>query len=195
MRDKILNYFQGNFKDFYGKYLPNIKVIGGDEYQAICPFHDDHKPSFSFNNQTGQYFCHGCKKKGDTFHFYSKINGKRTKQDFRKILKGIADDFGIPWEERKSKIVTAYDYTDKDGQLLFQVCRTEPKDFRQRQPDGKGGWIWDLKGIERVLYRLPEVLKAKEVLIVEGEKDVDNLAILGFTATTCPMGAKKWRDE
>ncbi len=30
-------------------------------------------------------------------------------------------------------------------------------------------------------------------MIVEGEKDVDNLIPLGFTATTCPMGAKKWR--
>jgi hypothetical protein len=39
------------------------------------------------------------------------------------------------------------------------------------------------------------VLSANEVLIVEGERDVDTLAGLGFTATTCPMGAKKWRPE
>ena len=70
----------------------------------------------------------------------------------------------------------------------------EPKDFRQRQPDGKGEWIWNLKGIEPVLYRLPEVMKASEVTLVEGEKDADNLFERGFTATTCPGGAKKWRD-
>jgi len=71
----------------------------------------------------------------------------------------------------------------------------EPKDFRQRQPDGNGGWTWNLKGIEPVLYRLPKILNTDEVIIVEGEKDSDNLSNLGFTATTCPMGAKKWKPE
>jgi DNA primase len=69
----------------------------------------------------------------------------------------------------------------------------EPKDFRQRQPGSNGNWIWNLKGIEPVLYRLPEVLKADFILICEGEKDADNLSDIGFTATTSPMGAKKWR--
>lgn len=47
-----------------------------------------------------------------------------------------------------------------------------------------------------MLYRLPEVLAAiqggKPVFIVEGEKDCDNMAALGYTATTNPMGAGKW---
>lgn len=195
MKDKIKNNFTGNFKPFFEKYLQKIQKIGGDEFKAICPFHDDTNPSFNFNNQSGKYFCHGCGKKGDIFHFYGKINSLNTGPDFGKILKGIADDFGIPFDQKKARIVKTYDYTDAGGNLLFQVCRMEPKDFRQRQPDGKGGWFWNLKGIDRVLYRLPEVLKADEVIIVEGERDADNLASLGFTATTCPMGAGKWRDE
>ena len=44
-------------------------------------------------------------------------------------------------------------------------------------------------------FRLPDVIKAKEVLIVEGEKDADTLTSLGFIATTCPMGAKSWKDD
>ena len=31
--------------------------------------------------------------------------------------------------------------------------------------------------------------------MAEGEKDCDNLAKLGFVATTNPLGAGKWRDE
>ncbi|MBL7180278.1 MAG: AAA family ATPase [Desulfobacterales bacterium] len=197
MKNKILNHFNGDYKSFYKKYLPEAKKIGGDEYAAKCcfPNHEDKNPSFNFNNQSGKYFCHGCGKKGDIFHFYGKINSLDTRRDFGKILKGIADDFSIPWEERKSRLVKTYDYTDADSNLLFQVCRMDPKDFRQRQPNGNGGWIWNLKGIQTVLYRLPEVLKADEVLLVEGEKDTDNLLNIGFTATTSPMGAKKWRDE
>src|SRR5262249_50860787 len=50
-----------------------------------------------------------------------------------------------------------------------------------------------------VLYRLPSVLKAigddTMVLLVEGERDADSLAALGFAATTSAMGAGKWRRE
>jgi putative DNA primase/helicase len=70
----------------------------------------------------------------------------------------------------------------------------EPKDFRQRRPNGKG-WTWNLNGVRKVLYRLPDVLKANVVLVVEGEKDADNVSAVGLCATTCPMGAGKWRDE
>ena len=93
------------------------------------------------------------------------------------------------------KIVATYDYTDENGALLFQCVRLDPKDFKQRRPDGNGGWIWNLQGVPRVLYGLREVLKAETVCVAEGEKDADNLCELGFTATTNPMGAGKWRDE
>lgn len=51
--------------------------------------------------------------------------------------------------------------------------------------------------IEPVLYRLPELRRGidngETIFICEGEKDADNLVTLGFIATTCPMGAGKWR--
>ncbi|MDA8142093.1 MAG: AAA family ATPase [Desulfobacteraceae bacterium] len=201
MRNQILEYFKGNFEPFYRKYLPNIQKIGGDEWRAKCPFHEDRDPSFNFSAITGQYFCHGCQKKGDVFHFYGKVNGLNTGADFGKILRGIAGDFGISITEEKGRITATYDYLTAEGKPLFQVCRIEPgkngkaKDFRQRRPDGKGGWIWSLKDIEPVLYRLSEVLKADEILLVEGEKDVENVRRLGLLATTCPMGAGKWRES
>ena len=94
----------------------------------------------------------------------------------------------------KPKMVKAYSYRGADNKLVFQVCRFEPKDFRQRRP-GNPGWIWNLKGIEPILYRLPEILKADEIIIVEGEKDADNLSEIGFTATTAPGGAGKWKPQ
>lgn len=98
----------------------------------------------------------------------------------------------------KKSIVKTYDYRDESGQLLYQVVRYEPKDFRQRRPDGQGGWIWNLDGVRRVLYRLQELLQANPdnwVFIVEGEKDVDRLYDEGLVATTCVMGAVKWDDN
>ncbi len=96
------------------------------------------------------------------------------------------------------KITATYDYKDESGQILYQVVRFEPKDFRQRRPDGKGGWIWNLEGVRRILYRLQELLQANPadwVFIVEGEKDADRLYDEGLVATTCAMGAVKWDES
>jgi len=98
----------------------------------------------------------------------------------------------------EKRIVATYDYLDESGQLLYQVVKYEPKDFRQRRPDGKGGWIWNLNGVKSVLYRLPELLSAPMqdfVIICEGEKDCDQLFELGFIATTNSGGAGKWLNE
>jgi hypothetical protein len=93
--------------------------------------------------------------------------------------------------------VVAYGYQDELGRLLFQTVRFEPKDFRQRRPNGTGGWIWNLRGVRLVLYHLPELLKraTDTVFICEGEKDVQTLEGLGLLATCNPMGAGKWRDQ
>src|SRR6185436_19822316 len=37
---------------------------------------------------------------------------------------------------------------------LFQCLRYKPKAFSQRRPDGSGGWIGNLNGVRRVLFRL-----------------------------------------
>jgi len=85
------------------------------------------------------------------------------------------------------------------GELLFQVVRYEPKTFRQRRPNGKGGWHWSMKGVRRVPYRLPELMEAvtlkQTIFIAEGEKAVDTLANLGVPATCSPGGAEKWLNE
>jgi AAA domain len=97
------------------------------------------------------------------------------------------------------KIVRSYDYTDENGEMLFQVVRYEPKDFRQRRPDGAGGWISNLEGVRRVPYRLPELIEAlsneRPVFVVEGEKDADALWNQNIPTTCNPAGAGKWRDE
>ncbi|MGD0275673.1 MAG: AAA family ATPase [Syntrophales bacterium] len=197
----IQQHFKDNYHLFYERYLKgNTKKNGNNQYIALCPLHDDKNPSFSFNAKTGQYFCHGCNKKGDMIRFYADLKGLDDRRDFSQILKGIAGDFRIPDSKKdhpKLKEVKAYTYRDKDSKTLFQVVRFIPKTFRQRQPDhaNPGKWIWDIEGVRLVPYRLPELLKAKEIIIVEGEKDADNVIDSGFTATTSPMGAKKWRSE
>ena len=56
-----------------------------------------------------------------------------------------------------------------------------------------------MNGIKSVPYRLPELIQAvdekKTIIIVEGEKDCDNVVShLKVTATTFPFGMK-WADD
>lgn len=88
-----------------------------------------------------------------------------------------------------SQIEATYDYTDETGKLLYQIVRKPGKKFFQRYPNGAGDYVWK-KHPRQVLYRLPEVRKAKRVFVVEGEKDADTLCKRRFVATTNAGGAK-----
>jgi len=103
----------------------------------------------------------------------------------------------------QKRIVATYPYVDADGELIYEVVRYRPKDFRQRQRDTQGGWVWSIANIadeQRPLYHLPQVLRAVEtgrtIWIVEGEKDAENLqwhVPQGDVVTTNSGGAKYWR--
>jgi hypothetical protein len=109
--------------------------------------------------------------------------------DISKVL-AAQKSGGMP----RGKIVAEYNYTDTAGALLYQVVRYDPKDFRQRRPDGNGGWIWSLEE-RRVPYRWPELVQYPDasVFLCEGEKDADRVSSLGHCATTVAAG--KWTDE
>jgi putative DNA primase/helicase len=152
-------------------------------WMARCPSHDDHRASLSVaegDNGRALLHCHaGCQV-----------------VDVARALGLKMAALMPPPEERVRPVAAEYDYRDENGLLLFQVVRFVPKDFRQRRPDGSGGWTWKLGDVRRVLYRLPELVSAGSeapVFIVEGEKDADKLASLGLLATTNPGGAGKWR--
>lgn len=148
----------------------------GSQWMAKCPAHEDSKPSLSISEEGGKILlhCHG---------------GCETKD--------VLGAMGMTYEDLREgpRIVAEYNYHNERGEVLFQVVRFEPKNFKQRHSDGAGGWVWNLNGTRRVLYNLPEVLKADFVLICEGEKDVETARKLGLVATTNPGGAQKWRPE
>jgi putative DNA primase/helicase len=106
-----------------------------------------------------------------------------------------ADLYDTEDRARHRHAVAHYDYRDESGTLLYQVVRFEPKDFRPRRPDGNGGWTWNLNDVRRVPYRLPDLAGRDSVLVVEGEKDAEAAAALGFAATCNVGGAGKWRDD
>jgi hypothetical protein len=170
--------------------LEGVKETGEGRFSALCPAHDDHNPSLSITVTEDKIIPHcfaGCEQS--------------------EILGAV----GLHWQDLyfdtlsrtkpHSGLNTYYDYHDENGDLIFQVIRSYHKGFMPRRPDPErpGKWIYNLKGVKRLIYRLPEVLEAVQkgltVCITEGEKDADNLNHLGWVATTNPFGAGNWLDE
>lgn len=93
----------------------------------------------------------------------------------------------------RPRVVAEYVYQKEDGTPYLRVQRTDRKDFWQSHWTGTG-WAKGKPAGSALPYRLPELLEATHdtVFVVEGEKDADRLARLGFVATTNPEGAGKW---
>lgn len=171
---------------------PHVKLRKvGAEYTGKCPFHQDDTPSFTVNPDKGVYFCHGCGAKGDIFSFVQQIEGVSFTDAVDQLASGLPEP--PPAEPR---VVATYNYTDESDSILYQVQRWEPgrngkrKSFTQRCPDGHGGWVNRLGDVRRVLFRLPRVLTANTVYLVEGEKDALALELRGFVATTMSGGSE-----
>jgi RecA-family ATPase len=161
----------------------------GDGWTHHCPAHDDKHASGTLHEGADGKVLARCHR-GEPCGF-SEIAAALD----------LPETAFFPPKDRdpKPKILATYDYTNENGELLYQTVRYTPKDFRQRRPDGNGGWEWNLNGVRRVPYRLPDVRNAIElglpIFIPEGEKDADAVAREGETGTTSPMGAGKWRPE
>ena len=150
--------------------------------EALCPAHDDKNPSLTAS-YTDKKILVKCQA-GCTFDEISSAIGMDQSQFF------VSKEISTP-----KKIVDKYRYENKDGNLSYNVVRFEPKDFRPQRPDGK----WILEGVERVPYRLPQMLtgikEGRDIILLEGEKDCDNAEKIGLVATTFAGGAGKWREE
>ncbi len=172
-------------KEFVSR-LKNVKESSAG-YTALCPGHDDQKNSLSISEgEAGKIllYCHaGC----GTTRILVSMNLQQS------------DLFPKQEKQEQRRVEKSYPYVDEAGNLLYEVVRFIPKGFAQRRPDGKGDYIWNLGNVRKVLYRLPEVIEAikanKLIYVVEGEKDSDNMTMLGYTVTTNSGGADKWQPE
>lgn len=136
-----------DIQEFLAKF-DGVKKSGAG-WIARCPSHDDRKQSLCID--------HG-RDGGIVVFCQASCQTKAVLEAAGCTFADLQPEHAKPNGQAKPKIVATYDYRDRKGSLLYQVVRFEPKDFRPRRPDGAGGWIWDLKGVERTLYRLPELL-------------------------------------
>ena len=184
-----------------GKHHPCPKCSGVDRFRAI-------------DIEVGALFCNQCfaEKNGDGIAALVWLTGKTFSETLDMLAeyldaKPTEQGHALDWTSTigagghtgngKPKIVATYRYVDEQDNLLYEVVRFDPKDFRQRRPKPNGGWAWSVKGTRLVPYRLPELLANPKrfVFVVEGEKDADNLAGINLLVTCNSGGAGKWTAE
>jgi hypothetical protein len=170
--------------------LPRLQGVrqSGDHWYAKCPAHDDQQASLSIT----------LGDKGILLKDHAGCELAAICTAVQCEPKDLFFDTIAPARETKPRrrLVATYDYRDEAGEVVHQVLRYEPKGFSQRRRGPDGEWVNNLNGCRKLLYRYPELIAApknRAVLLVEGEKDADRLAALGFVVTTTVGGAgAKW---
>lgn len=61
---RAISLSQYKYGPFAERYLTNVQHTTGSEVIALCPFHEDHSPSFQFNVEKGLFICFSCGAKG-----------------------------------------------------------------------------------------------------------------------------------
>ncbi|MHB9037063.1 MAG: hypothetical protein ACYC64_10365 [Armatimonadota bacterium] len=188
--------------------LPNSKPTSNG-WQAQCPAHDDSKASLCIHRAPDGKILLKCQAGCETKDIIAKLGlswsdlfSPKTSEAHARVPTG-KDKYKRRSLRIEKKVIATYDYLNENSELLYQVQRTENKQFIQRRRvvrDNVAKWVYDMKGVTRVLYRLPSIKAAvdegKLIYVVEGEKDVHTLESWGLVGTTNSGGAMaKWLDS
>jgi len=57
--------------EFVGRYV--LLRRSGRAFVGLCPFHEDHRPSFTVYSEKGNFHCYGCGEHGDVIAFLMKF--------------------------------------------------------------------------------------------------------------------------
>ena len=90
-----------------------------EKNKGLCPFHNDHTPSFSVHKEKQIYKCFSCGESGNVITFVQKYNNI----SFLEALKILADRVGIDIDISSPKKTTKYD-------KLYEINDTALKYFK-----------------------------------------------------------------
>lgn len=124
-KQEIFEKVNGHIKTKTGKELKRGSTP--NEYYGLCPFHQDTKPSFSYNEETTQFKCHACGKQGNIFEFMAMVD-----RDFRTMdwMKEIA---GYPKPQTKQQRPRASAYLGYSIRDIKEQVYDTPIDDISRQ--------------------------------------------------------------
>ena len=166
-------------------HFEHVQQVGGSQWRANCPACGDKKQHLYISFAPDGKALLDCKKQC-AFSDIAAAAGIPQR-----------DLFGENTQRQSWELLREHCYTNINGDILA-------KKQIYRKPDGKKTAIWyrlesgryvkGLGGIKLPPYHLHKFTRTNgPLVIVEGEKDVETIERLGFSATTSPNGAgAKW---
>jgi DNA primase len=120
-----------NIVDLMSSYMELRRQ--GRGFVAVCPFHDDRRPSMQINPDRQTWKCWVCDIGGDVFSFVMKKEGV----SFPEALRMLAERSGIQIEEQRSRSGRG---TGDDKKLLLEAMKWAVGEFNQcllHTPEGQ----------------------------------------------------------
>lgn len=202
--------------NMFNRHCNKMQKLSGSQYIALCPFHDDTKRSFSFNEE-GLYNCKACGVSGNAVKFAKHFNENpkpfysddyqspiknryksvkpvkqvrnRSKTEVKRRLstKQLWDKiFHYQKDWHGSHWRNIYFVGEHNGNLTFPY-------FDAKYPLGikhhKKFWEGDGTLKWYMDWHIPYMDKTKPLFILEGEKDVLSLMEEGYNCVCSSGGA------
>ncbi|HLJ96762.1 MAG TPA: DNA primase [Gemmataceae bacterium] len=100
----------------------------GPTFKGLCPFHDDHRPSFDVDPRRQRYRCWSCQKRGDVISFIQ----EHERVDFLEALELLARRAGITLEKR------APSPQDRSRALMLEIAEWAAEQYHRSLLDSPG---------------------------------------------------------
>jgi hypothetical protein len=186
--------------------LPGARKAGNG-WSARCPAHDDERASLSVSEgDDGRVLlkCHaGCAAEAivsgvgltmrDLMPERDRVTPIRNgnPKPNERVFPTAADAVAV-LEGRLGSRAAEWAYHNAQGEPVGVVVRWDQSDGKDIRPVARhaDGWRIGAMPEPRPLYGLPELAKAKCVVVCEGEKCADQARALGFAATTAAGGSQ-----
>lgn len=141
--------------DLVGQYLQLRRE--GRIFKALCPWHDDSRPSLQVDPNRQSWKCWVCNDGGDLFSFVMKME----KVEFREALEMLAERAGISLRQEPTNSRSAQPGSPDDKRTLYKAMAWAEEQYHRcllDSPDGDAGRrYFDERGISEdsiVRYQL-----------------------------------------
>ena len=200
--------------DLFERHVKRIRETQPGQFMGLCPFHDDTRPSFSFNAD-GVFLCFGCEIKGNAYQFADMVGEKLQKGVKMGVSPKKAKSWSMPGVLGEDLQDNVFKYNDRlllnykrcvgslpwNREIVKKLFIGWDNGFVFPYLNGEGDLVnikWhkkkQVKGHSQTFifpywHMMTKYKKNRPLYVVEGEKDCISMISSGRQAITFNNGA------
>ena len=200
--------------NLFENHVERIRETQPGQFMGLCPFHDDTRPSFSFNAD-GVFLCFGCEIKGNAYQFADLVGEKLQKGVKMGVSKVKAKSWSMPGVLGEDLQDNVFKYNDRlllnykrcvgslpwNREIVKKLFIGWDNGFVFPYLNGEGDLVnikWHKKKqvtdhaqtfIYPFWHMMTKYKKSRPLYVVEGEKDCISMISSGRQAITFNNGA------